>query len=108
MQLLRVGIEQQLVRIEAVPLLGRVGPVDAKAVELAGPEASDVAVIDLVGVFGQLDPHRLADAVAVEEADLDGLGILREDCEIDAIAVEGGSLGVGQTRLHLEDAWSGT
>jgi hypothetical protein len=33
---MRVGIEQQLVRVEPLSLLGLVGPVDAIAVELPG------------------------------------------------------------------------
>ena len=40
---LRVGVEQQLCGVEAVPELGRVGPVHAEAVALAGPDAGQVA-----------------------------------------------------------------
>ena len=41
---LGVGVDQQLVGVEAVALLGRVGPVHAVAVALPGPDAGQVAV----------------------------------------------------------------
>ena len=41
---LAYGIEQELGRVEAVPVLGRVGPVDAVAVALARADAGQVAV----------------------------------------------------------------
>src|SRR6202012_5417095 len=48
----RVRVEQQLVRIEAVALLRRVGTVDAVAVNLSWLQILDIAVEDLVGVVG--------------------------------------------------------
>jgi hypothetical protein len=36
-QLARIGVEEELVGVEAVAVLGVVGPVDAVAVDLAGP-----------------------------------------------------------------------
>ena len=66
-----VGVEQELVRIEAVPRLGRVGAVRAQAVELARPQVGEVAVPDLVGELGQRDAVGLAPALGVEEAELD-------------------------------------
>ena len=47
----RVRVEQQLVRIEAMALLGRVGAVHAVAVEQPGPRLGQVAVPDEVGAI---------------------------------------------------------
>ena len=57
---LRIGVEQQLVRIEAMALLRLVRPVHAVAVDRAGPRVRQIAVPDLVGVLGQLDAFELA------------------------------------------------
>ena len=57
-ELLRIGIEQQLVRVEAVPVRRLVGAVHAIAIDRARPRVRQVAVPDLVGVFGQLDRAR--------------------------------------------------
>ena len=77
-----IGIEQQLVRIEAVAVGGIVRPVNAIAVEGAGADARDVAVKHLVGVFGQFDAGL---ALAVEQADLDLGGIGREQRKIGTL-----------------------
>ena len=53
-----VGVDEQLVGIEAVAVGRVVGAVDAVAVELAGTHVGQIAVPDLVGVFGQRDARR--------------------------------------------------
>ena len=63
-----VGIEQQLVRIEAVALRRLIGTVDAVAIMRPGTEIGNEAVKDLVGIFRQFDAGF---AVAVEQTDLD-------------------------------------
>ena len=52
-QLLGVGIEQELVRIEAVAGRGLVRAMHAISVDRAGARVRKVAVPDFVGVFGQ-------------------------------------------------------
>ncbi len=49
---LGVRVEQQLVRIEAVAVLRIVGSIDPIPVDRAGPRVGQVAVPDLVGIFG--------------------------------------------------------
>ena len=57
--------------------IGRIPwPVDPKPVALAGPDAGDVAVMDVSGPLGQ--PHPLLVAVVVEQAEIDGRGRLGE------------------------------
>ncbi len=92
----RIGIEQQLVGVEAMPGLGLVGAVDAVAVELAGADIGHIAVEDLVGIFGQRDPLDLLLAVVVEQAELDLGGVGGEDREIGALAVPAAPRGWGR------------
>ena len=79
-----VGVEEKLVRVEAVAGRGLVGPMGAQAVELPGAEVGEVAVPDLVGELGQRDALGLALAVGVEEAELDLGRVGREDRDVDA------------------------
>jgi hypothetical protein len=97
-QLLGVGVEQQLVGIEAVPAFGRIGAVDAVTVELAGPDVGEVDVPDLVGVLGQRDALDLAPASRVEQAQVHALRILREQGEVDAASVPGGAARMREPR----------
>jgi hypothetical protein len=86
-----IGVQQQLVVVEAMPILGLVGAMDAIAIDLARPDAADPAMEDLVGVFGQLDALQLRAAIGVEQADLDLGGIGREQREVHALPVPGGA-----------------
>ncbi len=85
-----IGVDEQLGRIEAVAVRGVVVAVDAIAVEQARKDVRQIAVPDLVGVFGEVDPLDLATAVRIEQTELDPLGIGGEEREIDAAAVPGG------------------
>ena len=55
----------------------------------------------LVGVFRQHDARLLVLARALEQAQLDLLGMRREQREIDALAVPGRAERIGLTRPHL-------
>ena len=48
----RIGVEQQLVRVEAVAGIGLVGAMHAVAVDLSWSDIRQVTVADLIGVFG--------------------------------------------------------
>ena len=82
---LGVGVEQQLGRVAAVAVLGRVGAVDAEAVALARADVGEVAVPAEGRRLGQVDA-RLG-AVLVEQAQLDALGDLAEQREVGAAPV---------------------
>ena len=84
---LRVGVDQQLVRVEAVALLGIPRPVHPERVPLAGPDVRQVAVPVERGALAQVHP-RLA-IVGVEEAQLHPLGVLGEEREVGAGPVPG-------------------
>src|SRR5262249_45409701 len=66
--LLRIGIEQQLVGIEAVSSSGLVRAVNAIAIECPWPRIGEVAVPDLVGVLRQAEAFDLPLAGAIEQA----------------------------------------
>jgi hypothetical protein len=92
-----VGVDQELIGIEAVAGGRLVGTMDAVAVGRAWPRIGEVAVPDLVGIFGQIDALDLALAAGVEQAELDLGRVRREQGEVDAQAVPGGAERVGQT-----------
>src|SRR3954468_19791546 len=100
-QLLGVGIEHELVGIEAVSRVGFVGAVDAVAIDGAGTGRGQIAVPDFVGVFWEFDPLQFGLAVVVEQAELDLGGMGRKQREIDAEPVPGGAK---RKRLALADA----
>ena len=93
---LGVGIEDDLVGVEAVPGGGLVGPVHAVAVELAGLHVGQVGVPDEVGLLGHADACRLARVLPrVEQAELHRGRVLGEEGEVDAQAVPGRPEGIG-------------
>ena len=67
-ELAGVGVDQELVRIEAVTGLGLIGAVDPIAVDCARPRGWQVAVPDLVGVFRQFDTLKFGFSGIVEQA----------------------------------------
>jgi hypothetical protein len=83
-------------------LLRLIRAMDPIAVELAGSRFGQVAVPDLIGLLGQADALQLAPTATIEEAQLDGLGRLGEQGEVDAGAVVAGPQGVGASRPHLD------
>ena len=84
---LGIGIEQQLVGVEAVPAFGRIGAVDAIAIELPGRDVVEIAVPDVLVALGQFDPLEFAAALAVEQAKLDLFRIGREQRKVGAPSV---------------------
>src|SRR4051812_35642285 len=88
---LGIGVEQKLVSVKAVAVLGLVGAVDAVAVELPGRDVVEIAVPDILGSFRQFDPLELAAALAVEQAQFDLLRVGRKQRKIGAPPVPAGA-----------------
>ena len=63
-----IGIEQQLVGVEAVALLRLVGTIDAIPIELPGRDVVEIAMPDILGAFWQFDAFEFAPALTVEQA----------------------------------------
>jgi hypothetical protein len=74
-KLLGIGVQQQLVGIEAMPLLGCIGSVDTETIKLTGPDAPHIAVVNFIRVFRQSDPGGFPNAVGVKQADLYRLSV---------------------------------
>lgn len=89
---LGVRIQEELLRIEAMALLGRKGAMDAVAVELARPQIRQKRVPDLVRALAQRNARALVRALGrVKEAQLHGGGVLGENGEVDAVTGPGGA-----------------
>src|SRR6185295_9713525 len=80
---------------EAVSVLRVVWPVEPIAIEQARPGVGKVAMPDEVGALEELDALHLAPPLGIEEAQLDTLGVLGEQREVDARPVPGGAEGIG-------------
>jgi len=97
-----VGVEQQLVGIEPVAGLRLVGAVHPIAIDLAGLDAFDIAVENLVGVVRQGDAADLLAPFGVEQAELDAGRVGGEQGEIHAPTVEAGAEGAVRSGAHGE------
>jgi hypothetical protein len=87
---LGVWVDQQLRRVEPMPRLRRVRPMHAVAVPLSRSQVGQVAMPDEVRLLGEADPLLIA-PVAIEEAELDGSGVLAEEGEVHAGAIPCGT-----------------
>jgi hypothetical protein len=93
--LLRVGVEQQLIGVESVSRLGRVGAMHPVAVELAGLQVRKIGVPNQIGALGKRDDIDLLAARGIEQAQIDLLGMLGEERKVDTFAVPHGTQRVG-------------
>ena len=96
----RVGIEQQLVRIEAIAALRLIRAVGAVAVEQPDLRVRQVAVPHLVGEFGQRISCDLPLALWIEQAEIDALRVRGEDREVRSEPVPGRAERIGRARLQ--------
>src|ERR1700730_12717052 len=95
-----IGIEEQLMGVEAVPAAGIVRTIDAITIERARPRIGQIAMPDLIAAFRQGAARDLAHARGVEQAELDLRRIGGEEREIDPLAVPGGAQRIGQARFY--------
>ncbi len=87
---LRVRVDQQLVRVEKIPLVGVVAAIGAEAVAGPCPDPGDKPVMDVVGMAIELDPGNLGFDFVVD-GDPDGRGGLGIDGEVHTIGGDGGA-----------------
>src|SRR5262249_6904614 len=81
-ELLRIRIDEELVRVEAQSTLGLIGAMHPIAIELPRHHIAEIAMPDILGAFRQRDALHLPPAMAIKEAQLDFFGIRRKKCEI--------------------------
>ncbi len=91
--LARIGVQQQLARVEAVAAVGPPGAMGPQAVQLARPAqravgvGAQVAVPHVQRVAGQWAAVGLLAAVGIEQAQRDGLGSAAGHRDVQALAV---------------------
>ncbi|MNF82271.1 hypothetical protein D3C84_645740 [compost metagenome] len=95
-QLFGVGVDQQFVGVEAMAVGRVVGAVDAIAVDQSRMGVGQVAVVDLVGVFGQFDAFEFHLAGVVEQAQFNLGGVGGKQGEVDSQSIPGGTQRKGQ------------
>jgi hypothetical protein len=66
-----VGVDEELMGVEAEPAFGLIAAVNAVTIELSRPDIVQVAVPDILSSLRQGDAFDFAAAVAIEEAELD-------------------------------------
>src|ERR1700720_1396382 len=101
LQRLGVRIDQQLVRIEPMPVRRIKGSVNTVAVKQVRPSVRQVGVPDLVGIFRKHDARLLLAARAVEQAQLDFFGMRRKNRKVHPLTVPSGPERVWTTRPDL-------
>ncbi len=86
-KLARIRIEQQFVVVEAVAELGLIRSGNAVAVQRARPQARNVAMPDLIGVFRQRQAFDFALSRRIEQTHFDFFSVFGKEGEIDPLAV---------------------
>ena len=95
--ILGVGLDQQLVWVEAVTMRRIVGAVHAIAVEQARAGLRQIAMPDQVGPFTQFNTLNFLFPTGIKEAQLDLGRILGKEGEVDPFAIPGGAPWKGGT-----------
>ena len=88
--LARIGVEQQLGRVEALPLRRCPGAVHAVAIDQAGLGTGQQAMPQAVAV-AELEAGSLVRAAVVEQAQLHGLRVGRGQAKVDAVGLQAGA-----------------
>ena len=102
-----IGIDQQLVGVEAVPGLGLIGAMGAKAIKRARHQARHALMPDVAVALAERQARGFLAPVGREQAQIDPFGMGRKDREIHAIPVETGPHGIGTARSHARSGRSG-
>ena len=89
--LARIGVEQQLVRVEALPVLRLPRPVGTQSVDEAGAGSGQVAMPDIAAACRQGQARGLDAPRIVVQAKLDGHGMRREHGEVHALGIDAGA-----------------
>src|SRR5262245_55395232 len=87
-ELLGIGIEEKLVGIEAMALIGLIGTVDAIAVELPRPHLIEMHMADILRALRHDHACALAGAGRVEQTELDLLGMRGEQRKVRSPAID--------------------
>jgi hypothetical protein len=80
-----------------MPGRGLIGSMEAVTVERARSDIRQIAMEDLIGVFGHFDTTQFALALFVEQADFHLGGVGRKQRKVGAVAVLVRAQGIRQT-----------
>ena len=90
-QLAGIRVEQQLVRIEAMPVIRRIRAMGPQAIDQTGLRFGKESVKDIAGAAWQVNARDFLLAGGIEQTQLDALGMMRPDCNVDAVALDMGT-----------------
>jgi acylphosphatase len=96
----RPWVEQQLVGVEAVTVLGLIRAVRTQAIDEAGADAFDKTVENTVGGAVQRVLLEFARAARIEDAQFDLGGVVGEDGDVDATVSGESAEGFGAAFLN--------
>ena len=99
-QLSGIRVEQQLVGIEAMPVIRGIRAVGAKAIDHPGLRFRHESVKDIAGAAWQVKARDFLLAGGIEQTQLDALGVVRPDRDIDAIALDMSAEFFGAADFH--------
>ena len=105
MQGARIGVEKQLVGIEAVTEFGSVAAMGSQTIKGARRQTRQIAVPDRTGPFRQCQPSSLPRAILGKQTEFDLRRILRKHCDVAPISVPGDAEVVRMSLL--QDEFSG-
>ena len=100
-QFMRVGVEQQLVDVEPMPLMRREPPFGAVAVDGTRLQPGQVAVPHRASTFGQRDAPLLAFSVRRKQAQKHLRRVFGKHRKIYAAAIEMCAKPIGSARFKL-------
>jgi hypothetical protein len=86
-----VWIQQELMVVKAVSVQRIIRTVDAVTVQQSGARFGQIAMPNLVSLFLQGNAMQFSAAAAVEQAQLDFLGVFGEDGEVHSFAIPSSS-----------------
>ena len=99
-QLAGIRIEQQLVGIEAMPVIRGIRSVGAQAIDQPGLRFRHEPVKHIAGAAWQVEARDFVLAGGIEQTQLDALGMMRPDRDIDAIALDMSAEFFGAAGFH--------
>jgi len=99
-QLAGIRVEQQLVGIEAMPVIRGIKAMRAQAIDHPGLRFRHESVKDIAGTAWQVESRDFLLTGRVEQTQLDALGMMRPDRDIDAIALDMSAEFFGAAGFH--------
>jgi hypothetical protein len=98
------GIQQQFVRVETVPCIGRVRAVYAKTVHQSRTGSCQETVEHTMGGTDKFKPVQFSAALGIEQAQFHAMGMVRENRKVHAPVTDMRTHGFATTIWQLDNA----